>query len=117
LANRPHQPLEYLSPLAPPAGLEPATYRLTAGRSTIELRRNVIEMDVNYYIRFSVRLQGGFPKVRNLMGRFGNRIRRWHFYKLAHHPPFVKRNFSAKDKPVSRSDGRDRFHTGRGCLL
>lgn len=41
LANRPLRPLEYLS-MAPQAGLEPATYRLTAGRSTIELLRNII---------------------------------------------------------------------------
>ena len=36
--------------MAPQAGLEPATYRLTAGRSTIELLRNVQRKDINYYI-------------------------------------------------------------------
>ena len=35
--------------MAPPAGLEPATYRLTAGRSTIELRR-IIRLTARYSI-------------------------------------------------------------------
>jgi|CZCB01.1.fsa_nt_gi hypothetical protein len=33
--------------MAPRAGFEPATYRLTAGRSTVELPRNTID-DVSY---------------------------------------------------------------------
>ncbi len=51
LANRPLQPLEYLSiKLAPPAGLEPATYRLTADRSTIELRRIICNGQISLYL-------------------------------------------------------------------
>lgn len=38
--------------MAPPAGLEPATYRLTAGRSTIELRR-IIRLTATFSIHQS----------------------------------------------------------------
>ena len=36
--------------MAPQAGLEPATYRLTAGCSTIELLRERSKIRINYYI-------------------------------------------------------------------
>ncbi len=39
--------MEYNVPsLAPRAGLEPATYRLTAGRSAIELPRNYLDYSI-----------------------------------------------------------------------
>ena len=36
--------LSYGSGVAPPVGFEPTTYRLTAERSTVELRRNKLKM-------------------------------------------------------------------------
>jgi hypothetical protein len=50
--------------MAPRAGLEPATTRLTAERSTIELPRNVIDY-TNYYNCFSILCQLAFFSINS----------------------------------------------------
>jgi hypothetical protein len=56
--------------MAPEAGLEPATFRLTAGRSTIELLWNKICFATGRKPRQAPNLQGQTSLVKRFLNRF-----------------------------------------------